>query len=176
MFVFEVPAMKKVAILMGSDSDLAVMKGAMDALDRLAIAYEVRVLSAHRTPALAQKFACEARANGFGAIICAAGKAAHLAGAIAANTTLPVIGVPINSSLDGLDALLSTVQMPPGIPVATVAIDGAMNAALLAAQILAVSDPALMEKLEADRASMAQRVLEKDRAIQMQFGGGNQDG
>jgi len=168
--------MKKVAILMGSDSDLAVMKGAMDALDRLAIAYEARVLSAHRTPALAQKFACEARANGFGAIICAAGKAAHLAGAIAANTTLPVIGVPINSSLEGLDALLSTVQMPPGIPVATVAIDGAMNAALLAAQILAVSDAALMEKLEADRASMAQRVLEKDRAIQMQFGGGNQDG
>jgi 5-(carboxyamino)imidazole ribonucleotide mutase len=176
MFVFEVQAMKKVAILMGSDSDLAVMKGAMDALDRLAIAYEARVLSAHRTPALAQKFACEARANGFGAIICAAGKAAHLAGAIAANTTLPVIGVPINSSLEGLDALLSTVQMPPGIPVATVAIDGAMNAALLAAQILAVSDAALMEKLEADRASMAQRVLEKDRAIQMQFGGGNQDG
>jgi len=176
MFVFEVQAMKKVAILMGSDSDLSVMKGAVDVLARLGIPYEVRVLSAHRTPALAQKFACEARANGFGAIICAAGKAAHLAGAIAANTTLPVIGVPINSSLEGLDALLSTVQMPPGIPVATVAIDGAMNAALLAAQILAVSDAALMEKLEADRASMAQRVLEKDRAIQMQFGGGNQDG
>ncbi len=167
--------MKKVAILMGSDSDLTVMKGAADALDRLAIPYEVRVLSAHRTPALAQKFACEARANGFGAIICAAGKAAHLAGAIAANTTVPVIGVPINASLEGLDALLSTVQMPPGIPVATVAINGAMNAALLAAQILAVSDAALMEKLEADRAGMAQKVMEKDRAIQMQFGGGNQD-
>ncbi len=167
--------MKKVAILMGSDSDLTVMKGAADALDRLAIPYVVRVLSAHRTPALAQKFACEARANGFGAIICAAGKAAHLAGAIAANTTLPVIGVPINASLEGLDALLATVQMPPGIPVATVAINGAMNAALLAAQILAVSDAALMEKLEADRAGMAQKVMEKDRAIQMQFGGGNQD-
>ena len=167
--------MKKVAILMGSDSDLSVMKDAADALDRLAIPYVVRVLSAHRTPALAQKFACEARANGFGAIICAAGKAAHLAGAIAANTTLPVIGVPINASLEGLDALLATVQMPPGIPVATVAINGAMNAALLAAQILAVSDAALMEKLEADRAGMAQKVMEKDRAIQMQFGGGNQD-
>ena len=167
--------MKKVAILMGSDSDLTVMKGAAEALDRLLIPYVVRVLSAHRTPALAQKFACEARANGFGAIICAAGKAAHLAGAIAANTTLPVIGVPINASLEGLDALLATVQMPPGIPVATVAINGAMNAALLAAQILAVSDAALMEKLEADRAGMAQKVMEKDRAIQMQFGGGNQD-
>lgn len=167
--------MKKVAILMGSDSDLTVMKGAAEALDHLAIPYVVRVLSAHRTPALAQKFACEARANGFGAIICAAGKAAHLAGAIAANTTLPVIGVPINASLEGLDALLATVQMPPGIPVATVAINGAMNAALLAAQILAVSDAALMEKLEADRAGMAQKVMEKDRAIQMQFGGGNQD-
>ena len=171
--VFEVPAMKKVAIVMGSDSDLAVMKGAVDALERFEIPYEVRVLSAHRTPALAQQFACEARANGFGAIICAAGKAAHLAGAFAANTTLPVIGVPINASLNGLDALLSTVQMPPGIPVATVAIDGAGNAALLAAEILAVSDGALAEKLEAERAAMARKVMEKDSAIQKQYGGGN---
>jgi 5-(carboxyamino)imidazole ribonucleotide mutase len=168
--------MKKVAIVMGSDSDLAVMKGAVDALDRLAIPYEVRVLSAHRTPALAQQYASEARANGFGAIICAAGKAAHLAGAFAANTTLPVIGVPINASLNGLDALLSTVQMPPGIPVATVAVDGAGNAALLAAEILAVSDDRIAEKLDAERASMARKVMEKDSAIQKQFGGGNQNG
>jgi len=174
--VFEVPAMKKVAIIMGSDSDLAVMKGAMDALDRLAIPYEVRVLSAHRTPALAQQYACEARANGFGALICAAGKAAHLAGAIAANTTLPVIGVPVSASLEGLDALLSTVQMPPGIPVATVAVDGAGNAALLAAEILAVSDPVLAEKLDAERAAMARKVVEKDSAIRKQYGGGNQNG
>ncbi len=168
--------MKKVAILMGSDSDLEVMKGAMDALTRLSIPFEVRILSAHRTPALAQQFASEARTNGFGALICAAGKAAHLAGAIAANTTLPVIGVPINASLEGLDALLSTVQMPPGIPVATVAINGAANAALLAAEILAVSDEALMEKLEAERKAMAQKVMEKDRAVQMQYGGGNENG
>ena len=168
--------MKKVAIIMGSDSDLEVMKGAMDALTRLSIPFEARILSAHRTPALAQQFASEARANGFGALICAAGKAAHLAGAIAANTTLPVIGVPINASLEGLDALLSTVQMPPGIPVATVAINGAANAALLAAQILAVSDDALMEKLEAERKSMALKFMEKDRAVQMQYGGGNQNG
>jgi 5-(carboxyamino)imidazole ribonucleotide mutase len=168
--------MKKVAIIMGSDSDLAVMQGAADALARLEIPFEVRVLSAHRTPALAQQFACEARANGFGALIAAAGKAAHLAGAIAANTTLPVIGVPISASLAGLDALLSTAQMPPGIPVAAVAIDGARNAALLAAQILAVSDPALAEKLEKERAAMARKVMEKDAAIQKQYGGGNQNG
>jgi 5-(carboxyamino)imidazole ribonucleotide mutase len=168
--------MKKVAIIMGSDSDLPVMQGAMDALERLQIPYEVRVLSAHRTPALAQQYACEARANGFGAMICAAGKAAHLAGAIAANTTLPVIGVPINASLEGLDALLSTVQMPPGIPVATVAINGAGNAALLAAQVLAVSDDALAEKLDLDRAAMALKVMEKDSAIRKQYGGGNQNG
>ena len=168
--------MKKVAIIMGSDSDLDAMKPAMETLDRLTIPHQVRVLSAHRTPALAQQFACEARANGFGALIAAAGKAAHLAGAIAANTTLPVIGVPISASLEGLDALLSTVQMPPGIPVATVAIGGALNAALLTAEILAVSDPVLAEKLEAERSAMARKVMEKDAAIQKQYGGGNQNG
>ena len=158
--------MRKVGIIMGSDSDLEVMKGAMDALDRLLIPYEVRVLSAHRTPALAQQFACEARANGFGAIICAAGKAAHLAGALAARTVLPVIGIPVKASaLDGLDALLSTVQMPAGIPVATVAIDGAANAAILAAQIIAVSDAALAGKLNAARQAMREAILQSDQKL-----------
>lgn len=167
--------MKKVAIVMGSDSDLTVMQGSMDALSRLQIPYEVRVLSAHRTPALAQQFAREARAHDFGAIICAAGKAAHLAGAFAANTTLPVIGVPISASFEGLDALLSTVQMPPGVPVATVAVDGARNAALLAAEILAVADEALARKLDAERDEMARQVMEKDSAIRQRFIGGKQD-
>jgi 5-(carboxyamino)imidazole ribonucleotide mutase len=161
---------KKVAVLMGSDSDLPVVKGAIKALRDLDITAEVHVLSAHRTPDQAGKFAAEAKANGFGAIICAAGKAAHLAGVIAAHTVLPVIGIPIKSSaLDGMDALLSTVQMPKGIPVATVAIDGAENAGLLAAQILAVHDEELAAKLEEMRAAMTRDVLEKDARIQSEF-------
>ena len=144
--------MKKVGIVMGSDSDLPVVQKAADQLKALGVPFEVHVFSAHRTPEQARSFALSAAENGFGALIAAAGKAAHLAGAIAANTVLPVIGIPVKSStLDGLDALLSTVQMPSGIPVATVAIDGAQNAALLAAQIIAVSDAALMEKLAALR-------------------------
>ena len=158
--------MKKVGILMGSDSDLPVIKKATDTLKELGIEFEVHVYSAHRTPVEAAEFSKNARKNGFGAIIAAAGMAAHLAGAVAANTTLPVIGIPCKSSnLDGLDALLSTVMMPPGIPVATVAIDGGVNAALLCAEILAVSDETLAEKLEAKRASDAKKVLEKDAAI-----------
>ncbi len=158
--------MKKVAIIMGSDSDLPVLKPAIKTLHKLGIPFEVRVLSAHRTPAEAAEFAKNARDNGFGVMIAAAGKAAHLAGAIAAQTTLPVIGIPVKSStLDGLDALLSTVQMPSGMPVATVAIDGAQNAALLAAQILAVSDDALFEKLAAMRAEQHDSVLKKDSAL-----------
>ena len=143
--------MKKIGIVMGSDSDLPVVEKAMATLEKFGVPFEAHVYSAHRTPVEASEFAKGARANGFGAIIAAAGKAAHLAGAMAANTTLPVIGIPIKSStLDGLDALLSTVQMPGGLPVATVAIDGAENAALLAIQILAVEDAALAEKLDAD--------------------------
>ena len=158
--------MKKVAIIMGSDSDLKAMTGAMDALKALEIPYAVRVLSAHRTPDAAAKFARGAREDGYGVIIAAAGKAAHLAGAMAANTILPVIGVPMKSStLDGLDALLSTVQMPSGMPVATVAIDGATNAALLAAQILAVEDADLAAKLDAKRKADAEAVLAKDAGI-----------
>jgi len=158
--------MKKVGIIMGSDSDLPVVEKAMITLDELAVPYEVHIYSAHRTPEQAREFSVNARNNGFGAIIAAAGKAAHLAGSIAANTTLPVIGIPVKSStLDGLDALLSTVQMPGGIPVATVAIDGAKNAALLAAQIIAVEDTALAEKLDALRKSDAEAVLEKNEAI-----------
>ena len=144
--------MKKVGIIMGSDSDLPIVKKATDMLDSLGIPFEIHIYSAHRTPVEARDFAVNARANGFGAIIAAAGMAAHLAGAIAANTTLPVIGIPCKSSnLDGMDALLSTVQMPTGIPVATVAINGAGNAALLAAQILAVEDKDLAEKLDEKR-------------------------
>lgn len=151
---------------MGSDSDLPVVSKAVDTLKELEVPYEVHVYSAHRTPEEAKAFAANARAGGFGAIIAAAGKAAHLAGAIAANTTLPVIGIPVKSStLDGLDALLSTVQMPSGIPVATVAIDGAANAALLAAQILAVEDNELASRLEKQRKTNADKVLEKDAAI-----------
>ena len=162
--------MKKVGIVMGSDSDLPILRKAMDTLDTLGIPYEAHVYSAHRTPEQARDFALHARQNGFGAILAAAGMAAHLAGAIAANTTLPVIGIPCKSSnLDGIDALLSTVQMPSGIPVATVAINGAVNAALLAAQIIAVSDKALADKLDAKRAADAAKVLEKDAALQAEL-------
>ncbi len=158
--------MKKVGIIMGSDSDLPIIEKAVNVLKEFEIPYEVHIYSAHRTPAEAKDFAVNARANGFGAIIAAAGMAAHLAGAIAANTTIPVIGIPCKSSvLDGMDALLSTVQMPTGIPVATVAINGGANAALLAAQIIAVSDGVLSAKLDAKRARDAAAVLEKDRAI-----------
>ena len=158
--------MKKVGIVMGSDSDMPVVSKAIDTLNELGVPYEVHIYSAHRTPEEAKAFAERAREAGFGAIIAAAGKAAHLAGAIAANTTLPVIGIPVKSStLDGLDALLSTVQMPSGIPVATVAIDGAANAALLAAQMLAIEDEALALKLSEQRKANAQKILEKDAAI-----------
>ena len=158
--------MKKVAIVMGSYSDLPVLKPAVKTLHQLGIPFTVRVLSAHRTPIEAAAFAKSAREDGFGVIIAAAGKAAHLAGSLAAQTTLPVIGVPVKSStLDGLDALLSTVQMPGGIPVATVAIDGAQNAALLAAQMLAISDDALAQKLNDLRVSQHDSVLKKDKAI-----------
>ena len=144
--------MKKVGIIMGSDSDLPVVEKAMNTLCEYGVPYEVHVYSAHRTPAEAAEFTKNARKNGFGVIIAAAGMAAHLAGAVAANTVLPVIGIPVSAKkLDGLDALLSTVQMPSGIPVATVAIDGAKNAAILAAQIIALSDSALSDKLKADR-------------------------
>ena len=153
--------MKKVGIIMGSDSDLPVVQKAVDTLKGLEIPYEVHIYSAHRTPVEARDFAVNARANGFGAIIAAAGMAAHLAGAIAANTTLPVIGIPCKGPvLDGLDALLSTVQMPSGVPVATVAVNGAVNAALLCAQILAVEDVALAAKLDAKRVADAAKVLE----------------
>lgn len=158
--------MKKIGIVMGSDSDLPVIKKATDMLKTLEIPFEVHVYSAHRTPVEARDFALNARANGFGAIIAAAGMAAHLAGAIAANTTLPVIGIPcLGACMDGMDALLSTVQMPTGIPVATVAVNGGGNAALLAAQILAVEDAALAAKLDAKRAADAAAVLEKDAGI-----------
>ena len=158
--------MKKIGIIMGSDSDLPVVEKAVDILKSLCIPYEVHVYSAHRTPEQAADFSKNARKNGFGAIIAAAGMAAHLAGAIAANTTLPVVGIPCKSNtLDGVDALLSTVQMPTGIPVATVAINGGANAALLCAQILAVEDEELAQKLDAKRKSDAQKVLEKDLAV-----------
>ena len=162
--------MKKVAIIMGSDSDLPVVEKAFSVFREYGVPFEVRVLSAHRTPDEARSFAQNARENGFGAVICAAGKAAHLAGAIAANTTLPVIGIPVKSStLDGLDALLSTVQMPSGIPVATVAIDGAQNAALLAVQILAVSDKSLADRLFSAREAAAKKVLAKDAEISAKY-------
>ena len=158
--------MKKVAIILGSDSDLPVLKGAFEQLDKLGIPHEAHIYSAHRTPDEAAQFAHSARENDFGAIIAAAGKAAHLAGALAARTTLPVIGVPVKSStLDGLDALLSTVQMPSGVPVATVAIDGAANAALLAAQILAVYDEELAEKLAEMRRAQREAILAKGTAL-----------
>ncbi|MGM9649457.1 MAG: 5-(carboxyamino)imidazole ribonucleotide mutase [Butyricicoccaceae bacterium] len=162
--------MKKVCIVMGSDSDLKVMEGAVDRLRDFGVSFEVRVISAHRTPAAAEQLAKNARANGFGVIIAAAGKAAHLGGVIAAYTTLPVIGVPIKSSLmDGLDSLLSMVQMPSGIPVATVAVNGADNAAILAVQMLALEDEELAAKLDAFKAKMAEKVAAKDAKIQEQF-------
>ncbi len=162
--------MKKVGIVMGSDSDLPIVGKAADTLKELGIPCEVHVYSAHRTPEQARDFAVNARGNGFGVIIAAAGMAAHLAGAIAANTTLPVIGIPCKSSnLDGMDALLSTVQMPSGIPVATVAINGGTNAALLAAQILAVSDCELAAKLDAKRVKDAEIVLGKDAKVSAQY-------
>ena len=162
--------MKKIGIVMGSDSDLPVIEKATDMLLSLGIPFEVHIYSAHRTPEKARDFALNARKNGFGALICAAGMAAHLAGAIAANTTLPVIGIPCASAkLDGMDALLSTVQLPAGIPVATVAIGGGANAALLAAQMLAIEDAELASKLDAKRASDAAAVLAKDAKISAQF-------
>ena len=164
--------MKKVGIIMGSDSDLPIITKATDMLKTLGIPHEVHVYSAHRTPVQARDFALSARDNGFGVLIAAAGMAAHLAGAIAANTTLPVIGIPCKSSnLDGMDALLSTVQMPTGIPVATVAINGGANAALLAAQIIAVEDKDLAAKLDAKRISDAKVVLEKDKKISAELNG-----
>jgi len=158
--------MKKVGIVMGSDSDLPIIKKATDMLKSLDIPFEVHVYSAHRTPDEARDFARSARQNGFGVLIAAAGMAAHLAGAVAANTTLPVIGIPCQGPmLEGMDALLATVQMPTGIPVATVAINGGGNAALLAAQILAVEDAALAARLDEKRAADAKAVLEKDAGI-----------
>lgn len=162
--------MKKIAIIMGSDSDLPVAEKAVNMLASFGVPYEVHVFSAHRTPVEAKDFASNARENGFGAIIALAGMAAHLAGAIAANTTLPVVGVPVKSTnLDGLDALLSTVQMPGGIPVATVAIDGAANAAILCVQMLAIEDKDLAMKLNAMRAEGAAKVLAKNKAIEQKY-------
>lgn len=162
--------MKKVAVIMGSDSDLPVVKGAIDTLKEFGVPFEVHVFSAHRTPVQAKDFSENARANGFGVIIAAAGKAAHLAGAIAANTTLPVIGIPVKASvLDGMDALLSTVQMPSGIPVLTVAIDGAKNAALSAIEILSVSDDELSAKLDETRAKGSEKVLAANKKIEDEF-------
>ena len=162
--------MKKIAIIMGSDSDLPVVSKAADTLKSFGVPFEVHVFSAHRTPVEARDFSVNARKNGIGAIIAAAGMAAHLAGAIAANTTLPVIGIPIKSAgLGGIDALLSTVQMPSGIPVATVAIDGAVNAALLCVEILAVTDSELAEKLDNKRKADYEKVLSKNKAVEEQF-------
>lgn len=162
--------MKKAAVIMGSDSDLPTVEKAFPIFEEFGVPFEVHVYSAHRTPAEAREFAVNARENGFGVIIAAAGKAAHLAGAMAAGTTLPVIGIPVKSStLDGLDALLSTVQMPTGMPVATVAIDGAANAALLAVQMLAIDNPALAEKLDAYRAKGAAKVLAANKAIEEKY-------
>lgn len=164
--------MKKVAVIMGSDSDLPVVEKAINTLKEYGVPCEVHVFSAHRTPEEARDFSKNARANGFGAIIAAAGMAAHLAGAIAANTTLPVIGIPVKSNkLDGVDALLSTVMMPSGIPVATVAIDGAVNAALLSVEILAVTDGELAKKLDEARKIAAEKVLEKNKAIESKYNG-----
>lgn len=160
--------MKKVAIIMGSDSDLPVVQKAADTLRTFGVPYEMHVYSAHRTPEQARDFSANARKNGFGVIIAAAGMAAHLAGALAANTTLPVIGIPMKSTTftNGIDALLSTVQMPSGIPVATVAVDGAVNAALLAIEMLAITDEELAAKLDTKRQSDAEKVLAKDAALQ----------
>ena len=162
--------MKKIGVMMGSDSDLPVVRKAINTLAEFGVPYEVHIYSAHRTPEQARDFAMNARANGFGAIICAAGMAAHLAGAIAANTTLPVIGIPMRSgAMDGVDALYSTVMMPSGIPVATVAIDGAVNAALLAIEMLAITDDTLAAKLDAKRAADTAKVLEKNAAAEAEF-------
>lgn len=162
--------MKKVAVIMGSDSDLPVVEKAINTLKEYEVPFEVHVFSAHRTPEEAKDFSVNARNNGFGAIIAAAGMAAHLAGAIAANTTLPVIGIPVAAKyLDGMDALLSTVMMPTGIPVATVAVNGAANAALLAIQILAVTDETLEQKLFDARKQGSEKVLEKNKAIEEKF-------
>lgn len=162
--------MKKVAVIMGSDSDWPVVKVACQQLETFGIPYEAHILSAHRTPAAAADFAKNARTNGFGVLICAAGMAAHLAGAFAGNSTLPVIGIPMKGgAADGLDALLATVQMPSGIPVATVAINGAKNAAVLAAQILAVSDDALAAKLDAQRSEMAEQIAAKEAKLQAEL-------
>lgn len=159
--------MKKVAVIMGSDSDWKVVRAACEELKRLGVPFEAHVMSAHRTPEATASFAKAARQSGFGVIIAAAGMAAHLAGAVSANTTLPVIGIPVKGgAVDGLDALLATVQMPSGIPVATVALNGAKNAAVLAAQMLAINDPALADKLEADRAKMYAQMGEKDTWLQ----------
>ena len=159
--------MKKVAVIMGSDSDWPVVQAACVWLDAFGIPYEAHIFSAHRTPEEAAKFAKSARKNGFGVLICAAGMAAHLAGAFAANTTLPVIGIPMKGgALDGLDALLATVQMPGGIPVATVALNGAKNAAILAAEILAVTDDGIAAKLEGERVSMRRQIADKEAALQ----------
>lgn len=162
--------MKKVAIIMGSDSDWPVVKGACTVLKDFGVPYEAHILSAHRTPEAAAAFARSARAEGYGVILCAAGMAAHLAGAFAANTTLPVIGIPMKGgAMDGLDALLATVQMPSGIPVATVALNGAKNAAWLAAEILALSDDALAAKLAAERAAMAEQIAAKEEKLQKEI-------
>ena len=162
--------MKKIGIIMGSDSDLPVVEKAINTLKEYGVPFEVHVYSAHRTPAEAKEFSANARANGFGAIIAAAGMAAHLAGAIAANTTLPVIGIPVSGGvLDGMDALLATVQMPSGMPVATVAVNGAANAALLAIQILAVEDADLAGKLDAARKAGAEKVLAKNAAVEAKY-------
>ena len=162
--------MKKVGIVMGSDSDLPIVEKAFSVLKEYGVPFEVRVLSAHRTPVAAAEFAGSAKKNGFGVIIAAAGKAAHLAGAMAANTTLPIIGIPVKSStLDGLDALLATVQMPSGMPVATVAIDGAANAALLAVQMLSTGDEQLSALLDAKRAEASAKVLSKDAEISQKY-------
>lgn len=162
--------MKKVAVIMGSDSDFPVVKNALTELKSFGVPFEAHVMSAHRTPALAAEFAENAEKNGFGVIIACAGKAAHLAGVLAGHTTLPVIGLPISASqLDGLDALLATVQMPSGIPVATVAINGANNAAILAVQMLALSDESLAEQLRARKAAMIEGVIKKDAALQEQL-------
>ena len=162
--------MKKVAVIMGSDSDWPVVKGACAQLESFGIPYEAHILSAHRTPAAAAEFAKSSRENGFGVLICAAGMAAHLAGAFAGNSTLPVIGIPMKGGImDGLDALLATVQMPSGIPVATVAINGAKNAAVLAAQILAVNDDDLAAKLDAAREDMAKQIADKEANLQAEL-------
>ena len=161
---------KKVAVIMGSDSDWPVVKAACAQLTEFGIPYEAHILSAHRTPAEAAEFSKSARDKGFGVILCAAGMAAHLAGAVAANTTLPVVGIPMKGgAVDGLDALLATVQMPSGIPVATVALNGAKNAAVLAAQILAVTDERLAALLAADREAMAAQIAKKEEALQAQL-------